>query len=66
MKAELKSVTETCTAPATTVTAAPRFTPQKVKAETRTVVAETKSVPVRTMPITPTVARVKQEQPADR
>ena len=33
----------------------------QVKAETRTVVAETRSVPVRSLPITPTVARVKSE-----
>ena len=65
VKSELKMVTETCTATVTCVTSAPRFA-GKVKAETRTVTAETKSVPVRTMPITPTVARVKQETPLDR
>jgi hypothetical protein len=65
VKSELKMVTETCTASVTCVTTAPRYS-GKVKAETRTVTAETKSVPVRTMPITPTVARVKQETPLDR
>lgn len=65
IKSELKMVTETCTATVTCVTASPRFS-TKVKAETRTVTAETRSIPVRTMPITPTVARVKQELPSDR
>jgi len=65
IKSELKMVTETCTAVTTCVTASPRFS-TKVKAETRTVTAETRSIPVRTMPITPTVARVKQELPQDR
>jgi len=65
IKSELKMVTETCTASVTCVTASPRFS-SKVKAETRTVTAETRSIPVRTLPITPTVARVKQELPSDR
>merc|ERR1719273_1788184 len=56
-------VTETCTATVTSVTSSPRAT-NKVKAETRVVTAETRQVPVRTLPITPTVARVKQEMPA--
>lgn len=67
IKSELKMVTETCTATVTCVTASPRYSNStKVKAETRTVTAETRSIPVRTMPITPTVARVKQELPSDR
>merc|ERR1740137_153564 len=65
VKSELKMVTETCTATVTCVTASPRYS-AKVKAETRTVTAETRSIPVRTLPITPTVARVKQELPQDR
>ena len=52
VKSELKMVTETCTAAVTSVTSAPRFS-GKVKAETRTVTAETRSVPVRTMPSRP-------------
>ena len=37
----------------------------QVKAETRTVSAATRNIPVRTLPITPTVGRVKAETAAD-
>ena len=33
----------------------------QVKAETRVVTAETRPVPVKSLPITPTIGRVKQE-----
>ena len=39
----------------------------QIKAETRVVTAETRHVPVKSLPITPTLGRVKQEPgPADR
>ena len=37
-----------------------------MKAETRTVTAETRPVPIKSLPITPTIGRVKQELTADR
>jgi len=65
VKSELKLVTETCTATITSVTSSPKIA-NKVKAETRTVTAETRPVPVKSLPITPTIGRVKQELTGDR
>jgi len=59
VRSELRPVTETCTAAMATVTTS-RFV-SKVKAETRTVTAETRHVPVKTLPVTPTVARIKSD-----
>lgn len=61
VKSELKMVTETCTAGVVSSVASPPRHTIKVKAETRTVTAETRPVPVRSLPITPTVGRVKSE-----
>ena len=39
----------------------------QIKAETRVVTAETRHIPVKSLPITPTLGRVKQEPgPGDR
>jgi len=66
VKSELKMITETCTSTITSISSPSRQHVTKVKAETRTVVAETRTIPVRSLPITPTVARVKSEPDGGR